>query len=310
MSEAERAFIGFVSKYHRTYGTKEEYNFRLQEFAKNYNQMMHHNMMNSATDGYHMGINNFADMTEAEYNMMLGFKKNHNKKHFTTFKMMTDAAPASVDWRSKNAVTPVKNQGSCGSCWAFSATGSMEGAYAIKTGQLTSFSEQQLVDCSTAQGNMGCNGGLMDYAFTYLESNAIETEASYPYTGRDGKCTYETSKGVDVVVSFTDVPANDPAQLQAAAAQQPVSVAIEADRMVFQMYTGGIIKSTQCGTNLDHGVLVVGYGTDAGQDYWLLKNSWGPSWGEQGFFRIARDMTTKGPGICGLQQQASYPIAK
>jgi C1A family cysteine protease len=221
-----------------------------------------------------------------------------------------DAVPESVDWRAEGAVTPVKNQGSCGSCWSFSATGSIEGINKIKTGTLISLSEQQLVDCSfLTYGNMGCNGGLMDNAFKYNEAYPLETESTYPYTASRGTCQYSATKAEVKTASYHDVTANSPTDLQAAVAQQPVSVAIEADKLVFQSYKSGIIDSTTCGTSLDHGVLVVGYGHDdtLKQDYWLLKNSWGVTWGEQGFFRILRDMTVEGPGICGLQSQPSYP---
>lgn len=180
----------------------------------------------------------------------------------------------------------------------------MEGRNQIKSGTLTSLSEQQLVDCSTTQGNMGCNGGLMDYAFTYAESTGMDTEAQYPYTGRSGKCAPKEASLE--VKNFADVKANSPADLAAAVAEGPVSVAIDAASILFQLYHGGIMKRF-CGTSLDHGVLVVGYGTEKGQDYWLLKNSWGGSWGEKGYFRMKRDMSTEGPGFCGLQKQASYP---
>jgi len=181
----------------------------------------------------------------------------------------------------------------------------MEGRYQLSTGNLVSFSEQQLVDCSTSEGNMGCNGGLMDYAFTYAESNMMETEAEYPYKGRDGKCA---AKGGSVEVkNFKDVAPKSPAALAAAVAEGPVSIAIDAGSILFQLYHGGIMKHL-CGTSLDHGVLLVGYGTDKGTDYWLVKNSWGASWGEKGYFRILRDMTKDGAGVCGLQLQPSYPI--
>jgi len=265
---------------------------------------MHHNMMNSAVDGFTMGITQFADMTAEEFKMMLGYNPSLKKSYNPVY--LNAAPPTAVDWRDKNAVTPVKNQGQCGSCWAFSTTGSIEGAHAIKSGSIVSLSEQQLVDCSTSLGNQGCNGGLMDFGFTYAESNKLETESDYPYTAADGKCAYDTSKGVVGVTSFNDVPANSTAQLEAAVAQGPVSVAIDAGSIIFQFYFGGVIKSSWCGTSLDHGVLIVGYGTDSGTDYWILKNSWGPSWGEKGFFRIKRG--GDGPGICGIQMQPSYPV--
>jgi len=305
MTDGEREFINFISKYHRSYGTKEEYNYRLNIFEQNYNSVQQHNAQNDAT--YTLGINGLADLSDYEYKQLLGYKRPAGKKakRVNTFKILHDSAPDSMDWRQKGAVTPVKNQGSCGSCWAFSSTGALEGANFVSTGKLISLSEQQLVDCSTDYGNMGCNGGLMDAAFNYTSTHSLETETQYPYTGRDGTC--KTGTGSVQNKAWSDVAANSPSQLQLAVSQGPVSVAIEADKMVFQLYNGGIISKSSCGTNLDHGVLVVGYGTDAGQDYWLLKNSWGPTWGESGFFRIARDMKTEGPGICGLQEEPSYP---
>lgn len=245
-------------------------------------------------------------MTSAEYKKMLGYKAaplqaTQNVHIFDE----NVTLPGSVDWRQQGAVTPVKNQGSCGSCWSFSTTGSVEGANFLKTKNLVSLSEQQLVDCSTPEGNEGCNGGLMDLAFKYIESNELETEAEYPYTAKDGTCSFDKSKGTVGITNFFDVPQNSTAQLEAAVAQQPVSVAIDAGSIIFQLYFGGIIKSSWCGTNLDHGVLVVGYGTESGTDYWILKNSWG-NWGEKGFFRIKRG--GDGPGICGIQLSASYPI--
>lgn len=305
-SEVEHNFLNYLAKYGKNYATKEELAYRFEIFSTNYHRVMQHNMQNEET--HSLGINQFADLSPAEYKKILGYKP--ALKTSSNYKSIESNGknPASVDWRGK-AVTPVKNQGSCGSCWAFSTTGSVEGLYAISHGEIKSFSEQQLVDCSKSgpDGNQGCNGGLMDLAFTYLETNEIETEADYPYKGQDNTCTQEAAKGAFGLKGFVDVPVNSAQALEDAVALGPVSVAIEADTFTFQLYNGGIISSTACGVALDHGVLVVGYGSEANQDYWILKNSWGPSWGEKGFFRIAKG--ADGPGICGLQQQASYPTA-
>merc|ERR1711981_1129555 len=215
------------------------------------------------------------------------------------------AAPSSVDWTTKGAVTPVKNQGQCGSCWAFSTTGSVEGAYQIATGKLQSFSEQELVDCAGSYGNQGCSGGLMDDGFKYIEAKGDALESAYSYTGKNGKCNSAKQaanalkKGT--MTTFTDVKTNSEPQLMAAVAQQPVSVAIEADQSGFQLYKSGIF-SGKCGSKLDHGVLVVGYGTDSGKDYWKIKNSWGATWGEKGYLRMVRNKNQ-----CGIAQQPSYP---
>jgi C1A family cysteine protease len=307
VSEVEQAFHGFLAKEGRNYGTKQEYNTRFAIFSANYHSVMHHNMFNSAESGTELAMNQFADMTATEFkSMMNGYKGTRKAKKPVT---LINAVPTSVDWRQKNAVTPVKNQQQCGSCWAFSTTGSIEGAHAIKTGKLVSLSEQQLVDCSKAQGNQGCNGGLMDDGFTYAEGTPLELESSYPYTAKDGTCHAEASKEVVKVSTFHDVAPKDPVALQAAAALGPVSIAIDASGFAFQLYRKGIMKSkTLCGQSLDHGVLLVGYGSESGTDYWIVKNSWGPSWGESGYFRILRDMTTKDGGVCGLQQQPSYPV--
>lgn len=215
--------------------------------------------------------------------------------------------PSSVDWVSAGAVTPVKNQGSCGSCWTFSTTGSLEGAYFLKYGTLLSFSEQELVSCDTTDS--GCNGGWMDTAFDWVKANGgITTEDQYPYSsggGSSGACVSTGYTNVAKVApsSYTDVTANSVSALMSAVAQQPVSIAIQANQVAFQSYSSGVLTG-RCGTNLDHGVLVVGYGTYTdGTDYWKVKNSWGSTWGMDGYILIERSDAD----LCGVLDAASYP---
>ena len=223
------------------------------------------------------------------------------------------SVPDSIDWTDYNGesyVTPVKNQGDCGSCWAFSTTGSIESRYAISKGTLNSLSEQQLVDCSGSYGNDGCDGGLMDYAFEYVIANGgLCSETDYPYTGEDGTCD-SSSCGtlLNPITSYTDVTSESEPSLESAVADGPVSVAIEADQFAFQFYSGGVLTGT-CGTSLDHGVLVVGYGTDSGTDYWKVKNSWGSTWGDAGYVLICRNCNANdGQGECGILDEPSYPV--
>merc|ERR1719152_1035476 len=286
-------------------------------FKANLNYIAKHNA--EADMGVHtfeLGMNEFGDMTHSEFKAKyLGFA-GVNSSRVRDEVVLPAANDDSVDWRTKGAVTPVKNQGQCGSCWSFSATGSMEGANFIKNGKLVSLSEQQLVDCSRAEGDKGCFGGLMDNAFEYVIKNkGIDTEADYAYTAQGGTCNAAKEKNHAVTISsYKDVPTNSEDQLKAAVAQQPVSVAIEADQPSFQFYKKGVFSGT-CGTNLDHGVLVVGYGSETSgiikkttQDYWLVKNSWGASWGDQGYIKLAMGIAPSGQ--CGLTSMASYPVKK
>lgn len=285
------------------------YNINREEiYLANLRTINEHNQKyDEGKTGYRMGVNEFSDLSFDEFKNVVGIgrctfnrTRSDNVKKIKGVKEQADG----VDWRTKNAVTPVKNQEQCGSCWAFSTTGSTEGAVAIATGTLTSLSEQQLVDCSKAEGNHGCQGGLMDYGFKYIIKNGgIDTEKDYPYTAKNGVCnSAKANKHVSEIKSFQDVRSDDESQLGKAVTQQPISVAIEADQTAFQHYRSGVFDST-CGTKLDHGVLIVGYTSEA----WIVKNSWGATWGEQGYIRMKRGVSSK--GICGIAMQPSFPIA-
>ena len=306
--DIENQYLAHIAEHGKSYGTQEEYEFRMAIFAKNVRYVELHNAIteNDGADRHVVAINHMADWTEFEYKKLRGYRTRPNQqRNVEAVEQNVADIPAAIDWREKGAVTPPKNQGQCGSCWSFSTTGSMEGRYQIAGNALTSFSEQQFVDCSASFGNAGCNGGLMDDAFKYAEANKIETEANYPYAGKVNSCV--AKGGVTKVTGFADVKKNDPIALKTAIAAGPVSVAIDAAGIGFQLYFGGIMKHF-CGTSLDHGVLTVGYGSSSsGEDYWILKNSWGGSWGEKGFFRIFRNDAEQGPGVCGLQESASYP---
>merc|ERR1712137_885286 len=251
------------------------------------------------------GINRWTDLTQEEYRVAagLGYKPAGqlygDMPHMGVHEYNGEELAASVDWTTKGAVTPVKDQGQCGSCWAFSTTGSMEGAWQIGSGKLESLSEQQLVDCSK-NGNAGCNGGSMELGFAYEEGVNVCSESSYPYTARDGSCRASSCSTAipQGGISGYKTVSQSTSSLKSAIQQGPVSVAIEADQMSFQLYNGGTITSG-CGTNLDHGVLAVGYG----DSYYKVKNSWGASWGMNGYVQIA----TTG-NVCGIHSDASYPV--
>ncbi|XP_047738745.1 procathepsin L isoform X3 [Hyalella azteca] len=287
--------------------------FRLKVFAENKMKIARHNQLyNKGERTYDLKMNRFGDMLHNEFvHTMNGYRGNSMNRTYEASRFVVPNSdvtlPDSVDWRTKGAVTPVKDQGQCGSCWAFSATGSLEGQHFRKTGQLVSLSEQNLVDCSFDYGNDGCNGGLMDFAFQYIKDNdGIDTEESYPYTAEDGDCEFKRNDVGAEDTGFVDIESGNEDALKAAVATLgPVSIAMDASSNEFQFYSSGIYIDLLCSTeDLDHGVLVVGYGTENGQDFWLVKNSWTESWGEKGYMKLARN----DDNMCGVATAASYPL--
>jgi len=302
----DASFTAWKLQFGKNYLSAEESAARLAIFNANLAYINKHNARTDVT--YTLGMNQFGDLTNAEYQRMYLRPFNRTARATETFVAGNEVDPTEVDWRTQGYVTPIKDQGQCGSCWSFSSTGSIEGAHFKATGKLVSFSEQNLVDCSTTEGNQGCNGGLMDYAFTYvMKTKGLDTEESYPYTARDGKCAYNPANSGGTISSFKDVTAGSEAALQTAVATiGPISVAIDASHNSFQFYKTGVYNEVMCSSkNLDHGVLAVGYGVDAGKNYWLVKNSWGTTWGNKGYIYMTKDKKNQ----CGIATAASYPIA-
>ncbi|XP_030749403.1 cathepsin L-like proteinase [Sitophilus oryzae] len=298
-------FQSFKVKHGKTYKNQAEETSRFAIFRDNLRIIESHNArFEQGLETYTKGVNKFADMTSAEFKAMLALQVATKPKYDSdkTFELPVGASvPDSIDWREKNAVNPIKDQASCGSCWAFAIVGSTEGAYAIKTGTLSRFSEQQLVDCTT-DINLGCSGGYLEKNFPYIKEKGLEYESDYPYEGTDGTCKYDASKVGTKVSSYVSFSNDENKLKEAVGTAGPVAVAIDADYI--QLYSGGIYSDSTCDPDyLDHGVLVVGYGAENGQDYWIIRNSWGSNWGESGYFRFAR-----GVNQCGIIADNTYPI--
>lgn len=294
-------------EYKMNIGAAED-DYRLKTFSQNYDIINHHN--NAPETKYKLGLNQYAHLTLSEFAALhLGYTKTKVNVPSNVTRKVCDnegplTVPDSIDWVAQGKVSKVKNQGRCGSCWAFSATGAIESVLAITTGTVDELSEQQLVDCSTPYGNEGCNGGEMYKAFNYVADHGIVLESDYPYTGVDGQCNIPSTATKFLISGYRNVTANASDALKTAVAKNPVSVGVQAASSEFQLYKSGVLTGDGCGIELDHGVLAVGYGTLNGTDFWKVKNSWGPAWGDQGYILIER---REGPGTCGINMEPMYP---
>lgn len=312
LAVTEPEWENFKTKFNRKYKNPTEEAFRKKIFANNKMLIVQQNQRNAeGRSTFTMAVNQFADMTTQEFSQIMNNYKMHapNPSKVKIFPS-NGVGDAQVDWRTSGCVTGVKDQGQCGSCWAFSTIGSTEYVNCVNANNLVSLSEQNLVDCSWGYGNAGCNGGWMDSAFQYIEDNGgVDTEASYPYTAvsYENNCQYNANNVGGYVSGYVDVgPSGDEGALESASSTVgPISVAIDASQASFQLYSGGVYNEPLCSsTNLDHGVLVVGYGNDNGADYWLVKNSWGTGWGIAGYIEMSKGLGNQ----CGIATSASYPI--
>ena len=303
MSQLDFDFMHWIGKFNKKYDSIEEYEARLINFARNDEFIKEANSRRGRS--YKAGHNKFSDFHDEEYEAMLGLKQvNMPEIDLTINEVDISNLPESFDWRDEGMVTAVKDQGSCGSCWAFSATEAVESAWMINGGDETIMAPQQLVDCSWAEGNNGCNGGWYFWAYDYLKGAKLQTESSYPYTARDGTCSYDESDGVTNVSSYgqTRGTSDNLARL----AQQPVNVAVAAGNNVFRNYSSGVITEDDgCPKAIDHAIVAVGWGVENGTQYYIVRNSWGEGWGLDGYVQIA---TSDGYfGVCGINSYVYYP---
>jgi cathepsin L len=298
----EKSFVSHMRSYGLLF-TGDEYHFRFGVYLANARRVREENAKGRS---FRVGLNHLATFTPAEYKALLGARPRPVGKPKAS-KRVRDDPPDSFDYRDKGAVNPIKDQGQCGSCWAFSAIGAQESQYFLVNGTLQSLSEQNLVDCVNT--DYGCDGGLPQDAYDYViryQGGKFETEKDYPYTAQDGKCRWDASKGTSNIVRYdTVIEGNETDLLQKVWTQGPVSVGIDASSWDFQLYSGGVYDEPDCSSyDLDHGVVVIGWGSDQGKAYWLVRNSWGTDWGIQGYIEMSRNKRNQ----CGIATSAIVPV--
>jgi len=310
--EYQELFKDFIVTYKKDY-PHDEFHYRFEIFKKNVDFVKIHN---TGSHSYTVALNQFSDLSLEEFKKLYLRKKNAKQRNFARFEEgQNQKIPDSIDWSTnknplgKSIVNPVRSQGSCGSCWAFAAVSAIEGKCAQNYSPLLlQLSEQELIDCSYQEGNDGCQGGLMDNAFEYaIEHKGLVLRSSYPYFGADNDCSVSLYKHYCPIREFIDIPEKNLFGLLSASSRQIVTVGVQADTMSFQFYKSGIYDDLDCGTELNHGMALVGYGNEDGQLFWKVKNSWGTKWGQFGYMYIARTEDRIGVGTCGIALAASYP---
>uniref|UniRef100_A0A0D9W3F8 Peptidase C1A papain C-terminal domain-containing protein n=1 Tax=Leersia perrieri TaxID=77586 RepID=A0A0D9W3F8_9ORYZ len=319
--EAEAHFASFERRFGKAYGDAGERAYRMSVFSANLRRARRHQRLDPTAEH---GVTKFSDLTPAEFRDRFLGLRGGGRPNLAGSRdapiLPTDGLPADFDWREHGAVGPVKDQGSCGSCWSFSTSGALEGAHFLATGKLEVLSEQQMVDCDhecdpseSRACDSGCNGGLMTTAFSYLmKSGGLQTEKDYPYVGRENTCKFDKSKIVAQVKNFSVVSVNEDQIAANLVKHGPLAIGINAAFM--QTYIGGVSCPFICGKHLDHGVLLVGYGS-AGytpirfkdMPYWIIKNSWGENWGEHGYYKICRG--PRAHNKCGVDSMVSTVTA-
>ena len=311
----EHEFKDFIQTYGKSYNSNTEYSKRFQIFIDNLSYIRHHN---SKGDSFILGVNEFTDLTFSEFssyylqNDLESEEGPENQfQHFEQNEIFNlagfETIPDKVDWRKKGAVTSVKDQGKCGSCWAFAAVGTVESSWFIEKGELITLSEQHLVDCSEPQGNRGCSGGLVTKAYKYIIANkGLAKDKNYPYKTKQSPCKAEKSqKTVASIKSYKFLSSLNTTQLMQAVAKRPVSV--QVDSSTWQHAKGGIITK-DCGIKLNHAVIIVGYDKTGKVPYWIVKNSWGKFWNDEGYIKIAISNANNNKGLCGINWRPAYPI--